>query len=285
MKVLFIYNPVSGHRNIKRKVKYVTKHLAPYYDRFDVVASLSTNHFRQTIYQASSRYDLLLISGGDGTINMAINIIARLEHRPVLGFIPLGTINDAVKNFGNPTRFKKAVNLIKDSYVKDVDIIKVNNRYVSYVSCCGAFSDIPYSTSVRAKKLFGKLSYYFKAIPRFFKKQEVHGYIIANDKRKMFRSSFLLILNGSMMGGFKINKGGSNDDGYVDILFTNPGHFNSVFKYFFRKKSITRIRAKSGSIMVNSNVIWDFDGEVGSKGRLNFEVLPKYLSILTVKED
>ena len=281
MRVLFVYNPFSGHYAIKRKLKYIKRELAPLYDEFKIVASISVNHFRQVVHDSAPKYDLLLVSGGDGTVNMTINILCRLEKRPVLGIIPTGTLNDAVKNFGNPTSFKRTIQMIKKSIVKDVDILKVNNRYAAYTACCGAYSDIPLVTSPKAKRYFGRLAYYVKALPRLFKKRIITGSINANGRRIPIRTSFLIVMNGERIAGFRINKGGSTSNGKVDILYSRPRRFNSIFTFLFNKKHIKCITTTNFEIDIDKKIAWDFDGEQGPKGPLKGEILPGFLSILS----
>lgn len=279
MKALFIYNPNSGHHLIKRKLNYIIQELSPCFDSFDVVASKSKEHFVECINNCS-KYDALIVSGGDGTINMAVNALGKLDKKPILGIIPLGTINDCVKNFNNPSKIKKAVKAIKEKNTKQVDIIKVNDQYVCYVAAVGAYSDIPYITGNKAKKIFGRSAYYFHAIPRLFKKIRLKGKIILPEKEIDFVTPFIMIMNGKRMGGFTINKKAEINDGYAEIYYAKPGIFNSLPKYFFTRSRLLRIPFTEATVEV-SDYPWDLDGEIGPNGKIHVKILHNFLTIFS----
>ena len=247
MKALLIYNPVSGHHKIKKRIDKIKSYLSSTYTKLDIHASKSKDDFIDTLDKNISHYDDYIICGGDGTINLAINVVAKYEKRPTLAFIPSGTLNDAVRNLGNPSSFKKALNVIKEHKTKEVDIVKINDNYFSYCATTGAFSDIPVLTKNKTKKIFGHLAYYFKAIPLLFKKEVVEGVLKFDDNVIHFKTPFLLILNGKKMGGFKINKKASITDGKIDLIYGKVGLFNSLPQYFIRKKSLSRYELSSFS--------------------------------------
>ena len=48
--------------------------------------------------ESCGKYDALVFSGGDGTFNDVVTGVAPMEKRPILGYIPSGTVNDIARN-------------------------------------------------------------------------------------------------------------------------------------------------------------------------------------------
>src|SRR5690625_1903207 len=65
-------------------------------------------------YAVERRFDIVVIVGGDGTINEAIQGIAGASERPNVGIIPAGTTNDFARALMIPRDTEKAVDIILD---------------------------------------------------------------------------------------------------------------------------------------------------------------------------
>lgn len=261
MKALFIYNPVSGHHKINRYLKFINKTFSTQFDEYFVIKSLSEEHFYKSIVENGSKYDILIVGGGDGTMNIALNALQQCTNKPILGVVPLGTINDCIKNIGCKSNIKKAVKNIVKQNIKKIDILKINDKYAFYTFACGAFSDIPYMTPNLSKRIFGRFAYYFAAIPRLFKKIRVSGYVEFDKQIINFVTPFVLLLNGKRMGGFSINKHSSMNDGKAELFLVEPSLFNGLLKYFFRRKSILSFKCNMFHLHLEENLLWTVDGE------------------------
>ena len=280
MNAIFIYNPLSGHHINKRKINYAKTQLEKRFQNIELVASLSADHFRHVIKNSCGKYDVLIIAGGDGTINMALNIIAKETNRPILCIIPHGTVNDGIRNIGGSPNFKKSIKNIVNNSPKDIDIFSVNNHYCLYVAATGAYSDLSYITPNKDKLIFGKFAYYFRAIPRFFHKIRINGKVRFEGKEITFTSPFILILNGKRMGGFTINKSSKLDDGKIELYLAKSSFGNSLPKYFLRRNSIPKYSLENFTIELDSKCAWDFDGEKYEAGNVEVKVLKKHLKVI-----
>ena len=282
MKALLIYNPVSGHHKIQKKIPDIVNALKDKYERFDVVASKSKEDFIDVLEKGIETYDDYILCGGDGSINMAVNVVSRFSKRPNLAFLPFGTLNDAVRNLECPSTYKKGLEAIKKHHVKEVDIVEVNNeRYFTYCASIGAYSDIPVHAHNKSKKVLGRLAYYFMAVPLLFKKVRINGTIKIKDEVINFETPFMVVLNGKRMGGFKINKDSSINDGNIEIMYGCNGIFNSLPQYFVNKKKVTRIKGGEFEIIVNSPNSWNFDGEATELKTIKIKVLHNFLKIIS----
>ena len=283
MKAIFIYNKTSGKGKIAKKLDYIVSNLKEVYTTVDVVESKSEEHFIEVAKSSCGKYDSLIFSGGDGTFNMVTNALAELPNRPILGVIPTGTINDAAKNFGISANIKKALRIIKKQRIRRFDIGKLNDKYFVFTAAIGAYADIPLITTKKDKKKFGPLAYYFKAFPKFFKNIRISGKIEIDGVSYDYCTPFVLIMNSTHVGGFKINPKSNIYDGKMDVFIARPAIFNSLLTYLFFPKRIKHYQGSNIKVEVHIDDSWDIDGEEGPKGNANIEVLPSHLSIYCLK--
>ena len=281
MKAIFIFNKTSGKGKAAKRLNHIISSLKEVYREVDVVESTSEEHFIETAKAACGEYDSLIFSGGDGTFNMVINAIAEEKERPILGVIPTGTINDAAKNFGISKNVNKSLRIIKNQRIRRFDIGKLNDKYFVFTAAIGAYADIPIITTKADKKKFGPLAYYFKAFPKFFKSYKISGKIYIDGEEHDYLTPFVLIMNSSHVGGFKINPKSDVYDGKMDVFIARPGIFNSLLRYFIHSKKIKHYQGSNIKVEVHIPDSWDIDGEEGPKGDANINVLPSHISIYT----
>ena len=75
-KCLFAYNPQSGKGKIAKKERYILETLSKKFD-VTLLHSQYAGHIGKYILENGELYDSIVISGGDGTLNEAINSIKR----------------------------------------------------------------------------------------------------------------------------------------------------------------------------------------------------------------
>ncbi len=79
------------------------------------------------------RVDQVVVIGGDGTLNGAVNGILASGSNLPLGIIPCGTGNEVVRSLGIPKDPEKAVAITLRGQVCPVDVGRVNNRYFLHI--------------------------------------------------------------------------------------------------------------------------------------------------------
>ena len=88
--VKMIYNPVAGQRHHRRFSKIV-KLLKANFKKLEILETSGKGHAIALAQGLEKNIDLLLIAGGDGTINEVLNGIN--NKKIVIGIIPIGTVN------------------------------------------------------------------------------------------------------------------------------------------------------------------------------------------------
>lgn len=112
-KLLFVYNPHSGKGLIKNKLCEILDIFAKAGYEMTVCPTQHAMDGYDKVCEADGKYDLIVCSGGDGTLNEVISAV--MTHRmakPKIGYIPAGSTNDFAKSLGIPKDMVKAAKLI-----------------------------------------------------------------------------------------------------------------------------------------------------------------------------
>lgn len=158
-KLLLIVNPAAGR----------TKSRGPLFDaavRFceagyllSVRATAAQGDAAAITVQEGEDYDVIVAVGGDGTLNEVISGLMKLEHPPLLGYIPQGSTNDFASSLHISKTPATAAAAIVRSAPRKLDAGLWNGRPFVYVASFGAFSRSSYSAPQAAKNALGHFAY------------------------------------------------------------------------------------------------------------------------------
>lgn len=282
MKALYLYSDKTGIAKSKRRVEKVNSSLKEIYPDITIKKTENIDDFEQNIRNSAGIFDILIVAGGDGTLKFAVTILMSIEKdkRPLLGYIPTGTVNDAGKAIGVRGTVKQALRVLKNGHVDTVDVCKVNNEYFNFVCAAGAYSDISYVVKRGPKKVFGRLAYYFYAISQLFKRRVLEATIETDTEKIDVRAPFIMVMNSLNVGGFPVNFDYSVKDGVVEIYATKPGPFNGLIHYAFFKMRTLKLKASHVKITLKDDEYWCFDGERGDKKTVEIQVLKQELKVI-----
>lgn len=226
MKCLLLINASSGNSNGVAEDKELFANLQRLYGNVD--KKVFTAEEGLDIMQVSKGYDVLVLCGGDGTFNYAINALRNSKIELV--YLPCGTFNDCAH-----TLKKINNNQAKGQY--KLDLGEINDRLFSYVAAAGSFTPIGYMPKSKHKKIFKRLVYYFYAL-REYKVHNIDAKI--NVDGKIFQDTYTLIMavNSRYVFGFNFNKLFELNDGRGQLLLIkSPKGFwrwLTMFFLFFR---------------------------------------------------
>ena len=283
-----IYNPESGKKDFVNHLEYVTSRLSEAGYAVDVVATQRPKHAISLTKKAcNEEYDLIVISGGDGTIHECINGIAVSKFKPKIGYIPSGTACDLASSLNIPKKIPKAVDIILEGTSVKMDIAKSNNGYFIYVAAIGTYVDISYVTDSKLKKYLGYVAYLITGIKEFFTIPMMKTKIVHDKGTIRGYFSLILVVNSKKIAGFDFVSKPSLDDGEVDViiyryipLFNNLLYFLSVAFGPRVLPGVTRIRTSRLKIYTDHHHKWNMDGEEANSGNLNIEVIKKAIEII-----
>lgn len=211
-----------------------------------------------------------------GTLNELINAVMKLDKKPQIGFIPLGTMNDFARTIRLSTKKTFLAKNIDEGNIIPSDIGAFNSTYFNYVAAFGAFTPVSYVTSHKLKRKFGKLAYFIVAMKYLNK---IRGYKItieAEGQTVTDEFAFGSISNSKSVGGFEWFKrsGVKINDGEFEMLFIRKphsiiGYIKTIFAILFRKHSNKKYfeyyQTNKIKITSETGIPWTIDGEFGGR--------------------
>lgn len=274
MKTLFIYNPHAGHVQIKYNLWDIVNTLSSVYKDLNIYSSTKQKDILNYVKRNGSKYDLIIISGGDGSLSETVNGLMKLEKKPKIGYIPAGSTNDYAASLKLPKDMKKCAELIakhKDS--KKIDIGKFNKNYFIYVAAFGAFTEVAYSTPQDIKNAVGHLAYILNGISSLSKIKSYDLSIKTDDKQYDGKYIYGMITNSLSVGGLYSlsNKNVKLDDGLFEVMLVkNPKdlfELEEITAYLLNPKLKTKLvetfKTKNLTIETKEKMSWTLDGEYG----------------------
>ncbi|RYZ98947.1 MAG: lipid kinase, partial [Moraxellaceae bacterium] len=119
--------------------------------------STSAENTAELIDQHHSEVDLVIIGGGDGSINSAAEALYR--HQLTLAILPLGTANDLARSLDLPTNLTEAFKVIGENFRCKMDLGVANGHYFFNVANMGLGVGVSRELTPEVKKKWGVFSY------------------------------------------------------------------------------------------------------------------------------
>lgn len=279
-KLLFIFNPLSGKGMI-------SQHLCSICDIFTKAGYEVTvrptqkklDSFEYFVKRAED-FDILVSSGGDGTLNETIKAVMTLKTDKPIGYIPAGTMNDFASTLKIPKDMDKAAELIvnSDSPIL-VDVGAFNDEYFTYVAAFGLFTSVSYETNQQLKNNLGVLAYILEALKSRQLQEAVNDYyhmkVTYDDKVIEDDFIFGMMANSMSVGGFKGITGDDVllDDGVFEgLLVKHPeslldlqSTINSLLKKDFSAPCFYYFKSEKATFESDKEIPWTIDGEYGGE--------------------
>jgi diacylglycerol kinase (ATP) len=287
-KLLFIVNPVSGGKDKEG----LLNHLEFFCKENNVTCSFYETSGKEDNKEITPlfnalRPDAVIAVGGDGTVNIAGNILA--ETNTPLGIIPAGSSNGLAKDVGVPTkRIDDALQNIKRFNVKSIDTLKVNRINSFHLIDIGFNARICHSFA--ESTIRGKISYAIIAFKEFIRFKHF-PYKIETPRHTYEGSAYMVTLTNSNTIGtnLEINPLGDINDGFFEINIIKPFPRSHIFKiiYHLLHGSIHKspyyqsIQCKEAVITNYSKESLDIDGEPAEIGsRIEVKIVRNGLKVL-----
>lgn len=189
--VLVINNPNAGRKKAAKYKKLLIQFLLRKNCSFKTIeiSKLTSTDFEE--------FDTVFAIGGDGTVNKVIPYIVNTDK--VLGIIPCGTANLLAAKLNIPTNPKKALEIINHSVIKNVDVLKVQDKYSVLRLGLGYDSDIICKTPQSLKNKFGYFAYFLAGILFALRLKQKSYTIFFNDKKLSILATCIIVANAGNM--------------------------------------------------------------------------------------
>lgn len=276
-----IYNPTAGREQFRKELPYVLERLEEAgYETSAHATKGDGDATRAAEIAVERKYDLVVIAGGDGTLNEAISGIAEKDYKPKVGIIPAGTTNDFARALGIPKDVKKAVDIILEENEQALDIGKVNGKYFVNIAGGGDLTELTYDVPIKMKAALGQLAYYVKGIEMLPSLRPVSVTIEYDDNVYSGEIMLFLVANTNSVGGFeKLAPDALVDDGYFDLLILEKTSLPEFIRLataalrgnHLEDDKVIYAQAKWIKITPDEKMLLNIDGEYG--GELPGEII------------
>lgn len=276
-KMLFIYNPNAGTGILKPKLSEVLDIFTKGGYEVTVYPTQRTHDAVEKIQFYEGSYDLLVCSGGDGTLDEAVTGMQLRGTDIPLGYIPAGTTNDFAASLGIPKDILSAADTAVNGVPFSCDVGMFNDDHFIYIAAFGLFTDVSYETKQSMKNILGHLAYVLEGTKRIF---NIPSYKIkVSHDGESFEDEFIfgMVTNSRSVGGFKgiIGTNVVFDDGEFEVTLIrtpkSPIELNELLGAILMKQiNPQRMYSfKSGNVRFEceEEIPWTLDGEFGGKHR------------------
>jgi YegS/Rv2252/BmrU family lipid kinase len=223
-------------------------------------------------FARSTKYDLTIAIGGDGTVNEVVNGLMEAESHSAFTFVPIGTGNDFNRSLKGMRSPKELVDAILQNSFRRIDLFKLSSSLIERY-CCN-ITDVGLGGLVvkhveeyRYKK---KRHAYFKAIIKSFKKYKSCKIDLTIDgQTKSYHPLLIAFANGNYFGnGIGIAPDASIDNGLINLTIIDQVSVLTYLKFLPKLKKLKKIQddrityTSGKKIVINAgSLLYEVDGE------------------------
>ena len=290
-RVKLIINPSSGRQNTELRIDTLSKMLLD--DGYTVSKFFTRKKddaMNETIKTCNGDWDIIIASGGDGTVNEIAKGITFSERKLPVAILSSGTVNDFANYMNLPTKIVDFYNMIKEGKIIDIDLGKVGDNYFVNVAAGGLLTNVGYQVQPEAKALLGRLAYYFEGI-RQLALEAIEPIEMKFDSQEYSSEEkvlLFLVSNSSSIGGFKMLAPKADViDGLLDVLIIRDSDMAEIANIFFsilkgehiNHPNVKYFNTNRITVSCNREISIDIDGEYGGVLPATFEVVHKGMRI------
>ena len=275
-KLLLIINPKSG----KLLVQAALFSIIEVFCRADFLVTtrftFAPGDAEKIAFEAGQKgeYDLIVCSGGDGTLNGVLSGIVKSGKKKPVGFIPAGSTNDFANSMKMPTEpILAAESIVNTESPVCLDIGKFNGeRYFSYIASFGAFTATSYTVPQDMKNALGHFAYVLGGIKDVTAIKPYHIEAFSDDRNFEGDYIFGAVCNSFSVGGvIKFTASDINlNDGLFEVLFVkqpkNASQLNKMLWGFINtdfsdSEVFEFFKTSKIALKMPEGVNWTLDGE------------------------
>ena len=291
-KMLFVFNPRSGKEQIKGHLMEILDIFTRAGYEIRVHVTQKQSDAVEVVHRYGNRVDLVVCSGGDGTLNETVSGMMKLKKLPLLGYIPAGSTNDFASSLEIPKRMPQAASDIMEGKPFAVDIgTFCHDRYFMYIAAFGAFTEVSYLTSQDRKNLLGHQAYMIEGVKSLAGLKPYRMKVEWDDQVLEEDFAFGMVTNTRSVGGFKglVNQSVALNDGEFEVLLIRmprtPVDLTNIINYMFLKEEpneyVYKFKTRAIRMVSDAPVDWVLDGEFGgSRTEVEIVNLQKKIRIL-----
>ena len=274
-KLLFVFNAKSGKGLIKNYLVDIVDTMVKADYEVTVYTTQAQGDAIQKVEKEAAKYDLVVCSGGDGTLDEVVTGMNRSEEERPIGYIPAGSTNDFANSLGIPKDMVKAAYTAVHGKEFPCDVGYFNGDTFVYVAAFGLFTEVSYQTPQHWKNILGHAAYILEGAKRL---HDIPSYVMkVEHDGEEFTDKFIfgMVTNSISVGGFRGMTGEDVklDDGVFEVTLIKspqtPLELNEILasltKLIDDTDLIYSFKTSELRISTEEKVAWTLDGEFGGE--------------------
>ena len=296
-RTVFLVNPASAGGVTGRRWPEIAHRAATLGLAGDALISEEPGQLTALAADAVQRgATLLVVVGGDGSVNEVVNGIAEAEGVE-LAVIPRGTGWDFVRTYDIPRDLDASIAVASSGAVREIDLGLVSFRtwagaearsYFANVASAGISGAIAKRANEASKALGGKVSYYWATLAVFARWQTGEMRVSVDDEIRGGRMIDVVVANGRYLGGgMMMCPEAEPDDGQYDVLLIGDitkRDLLFVLPKTYKGKHLPHprlelLRGRVVTVDADEPLPIELDGEQPGTTPARFEVVPRALRL------
>ncbi|WP_414519366.1 lipid kinase [Nostoc sp. PCC 9305] len=260
---------------------------------FDLIEESTEDpqHLAEVILRYKHQVDLVIIGGGDGTLNAAVD--ALIETQLPLGILPLGTANDLARTLGIPNSLNEACKIIADGHLQRIDLGCVNGKHFFNVASMGLSVKITQRLTKEVKRRWGVFAYAATALQVLLEARPFTAEIAINGELVRVKTVQIAVGNGRYYGGgMAVADDATIDDQRLDLYSLEIEHWWQVILLLpsmrqgrhIHWQSVRSHQGQEIEIRTRKPRAINTDGEITTYTPAHFRVIPKAIAVFVPPE-
>jgi YegS/Rv2252/BmrU family lipid kinase len=228
-ETVFLVNPAAANGSTGRRWPEIAHQAAGVGLEGDALLSERRGHLGELAREAAGQgARLLVVVGGDGSVNEVVNGLAGLAEPPDLALLPRGTGGDFVRTFGIPDDVGAAARIALEGETRAIDLGRVTYRswdgheakaLFANVASAGMSGAIAQRANDTSKALGAKASYLWATFAVFAGWSAVEMRLTVDEETRSGPMFDVVVANGRYFGGgMKLCPDALPGDGLLDIV-------------------------------------------------------------------
>ncbi len=288
--MLFVYNPRAGKAQIRSNLLDIIDIFVKADYEVTAYPTQKPGDAIKAVKNRRDGYDIVVCSGGDGTLDEVVRGMMQCEEKLPIGYVPAGSTNDFANSLKIPRSMIKAADVVVNGKMFSCDVGAFNDDSFIYVAAFGIFTDVAYETKQDLKNVLGHTAYLLEGMKRLSSIKSYNMKITCDDMELQEEYIYGMITNSNSVAGFKgiTGKDVELNDGFFEVtLIRKPAilkDMNDIMAALTDKRidsdAIKVFKASKITIESEQEVAWTLDGEYGgSHNKVVIENKKKALEI------
>jgi YegS/Rv2252/BmrU family lipid kinase len=303
-RAVFLVNPASANGSTGRRWPELARRAAAVGLEGDALLSERPGHLAELAREAAlGGASLLVVVGGDGSVNEVANGLAGLPSPPEVAIVARGTGWDFVRTFAIPRGIEDAARIALDGVTRDVDLGRVTYRawdgheaeaVFANVASAGMSGAIAQRANETTKALGGKMSYLWATFAVFARWSATDVRLRVDAQERDGLMFDVVVANGRFLGGgMEMCPDAAPDDGLFDVLtigdITKLDLVRTMPKIYrgthLPHPKAELLRGRTVQVETEQPVPIQLDGEQPGTTPVRFEVLERALRLRVPKPE